>query len=248
MKSLPLQLHVTVPHACNYLESRLARSEIVVPPHLVKTPVYSQLIQQGFRRSGQYTYRPACEDCQACVAIRVSVQLFQPNRTQERLMRRLADLDVRVGSAGDLRFDEAHYALYRHYQQTRHAGGGMDEDGQEQYEQFLLTSMADTSLVEFYAPDSVAGGDEMSLKMVSVVDFVNDGLSAVYTFFDPDDVKTSWGTYGVLWQIAYAKALGLPYVYLGYWIADCQKMSYKTRFKPFELLSSEGVWVEDALF
>lgn len=238
-KTFSLSLSVTAPYPCSYLENRTACSQIVSPAHIVKTPIYEQLIQQGFRRSGQFTYRPHCDECQACTSIRVPVASFVPNRSQKRLMRRLPHLEIKVS---ELYFNEAHYKLYSHYQQVRHAGGGMDKDGREAYEQFLLTSLVDTYLVEFYVPASHLK-NEMCLKMVSVIDVVDTGLSAVYTFFDPNDPHVSWGTYGVLWLIEYAKALGLPYVYLGYWIEDCRKMTYKTRFKPFELLTSQG-WGE----
>ncbi|MGA7951743.1 MAG: arginyltransferase [Thiobacillaceae bacterium] len=227
-----VQFYLTAVYPCSYLPLREARSQVATPAHLISSAVYSQLIQAGFRRSGQFTYRPQCGGCQACVPVRVRAADFEPSRSQKRCLRRNRNLETRVLP---LAFVEEHYALYRKYQRDRHAGGGMDQDNADQYSQFLLASHVDSSLVEF----RING----RLVMVSVVDRVKDGLSAVYTFFDPDDEKSSPGVYSVLWLIERSRQLGLPYVYLGYWISESRKMSYKKHYRPLEGLI-EGRWRE----
>lgn len=226
-----LQFYLTSPYPCSYLANREARSMVAAPAYLVDTPTYSELIKFGFRRSGLFTYRPYCEDCQACTPIRVRANEFQANRTQRRTFKRLDGLEAHFR---ELEFDPEHYALYRRYQSARHPGGGMDQDNQEQFSHFLLQSNVATQLIEFR--------ENGVLRMVSVVDFLADGLSSVYTFFEPDMQNAGFGTYNILWQINHAKELGLPYVYLGYWIEQCQKMSYKRNYGPAEVLR-EGEWL-----
>jgi len=233
LKELPifrLQFYLTAPYPCSYMPARMARSQVAAPGSLVDTVVYSELVRLGFRRSGQHVYRPRCDTCSACTPVRVPVADFRPSRSQRRCQQRNGDLAMRLRP---LVFEEGHYRLYRRYQQARHAGGGMDQDDREQYRGFLLQSRVDSALAEFTLDGEVV--------MVSLVDRLLDGLSAVYTFFEPDLASRGLGVYGVLSQIRLAREMNLPYLYLGYWIEDCRKMAYKRAYRPLEALV-DGRW------
>ncbi|MEW5788905.1 MAG: arginyltransferase [Pseudomonadota bacterium] len=225
-----LQFYLTAPYGCSYLTDRQARSQVAAPGGLVDTRVYSELVRLGFRRSGHHVYRPRCDTCQACIPVRVAVADFEPNRAQRRCRVRNADLCMALKP---LVYDEVHYQLYRRYQAARHAGGGMDQDDREQFRSFLLQSRVDSALVEFTLDGEVV--------MVSLVDRLQDGLSAVYTFYEPDLSRRSLGTYGVLAQLRLAREMNLPWLYLGYWIAESGKMAYKQGYQPMEGLL-DGVW------
>lgn len=232
-KDLPifrLQFYLTATYPCSYLPNRLSRSQVAAPANLIDAGVYGELVRLGFRRSGQHVYRPRCDTCRACVSVRVPVAEFEPSRAQRRCLNRNSDLTLRLRP---LVFDEAHYHLYRRYQTARHAGGGMDQDDREQFRAFLLQSRVDSVLAEFSLEGEVV--------MVALVDKLIDGLSAVYTFFEPDHEKRGLGTFGVLSQIRLAREIGLPYVYLGYWIEACKKMAYKRTYRPLEGLL-DGRW------
>lgn len=229
----PLQFYASAPYPCNYLPEQTARSQVATPNHAVQDAAYAELIESGFRRSGLYTYRPRCDQCQACIPLRILVPSFIPTRSQRRAWSQHHNLQTRLL---DLFFSQEHYELFKRYQNSRHANGGMNQDSADQYSEFLLQSHVNTRLVEFR-------NEHGQLKMISVVDVLERALSAVYTFYELDD-RSSYGTYGVLWAIEYAKQLGIAHVYLGYWIANSPKMRYKANFEPNEKLVN-GCWRAD---
>lgn len=222
----------TAPYPCGYLPGRQAVSRVAMPPQAIDEAIYDELIRRGFRRGGEFAYRPVCGECRACVPVRVPAARFAPDRAQRRCLKANRALQARELP---LEFSEEHYLLYRRYQERRHPGGGMDADDREQYARFLLQSQVDTRLIEFRE----AG----RLRMVSLIDVLYDGLSSVYTFFDPDAPAAGLGVYGILWQIRQCLALARPHLYLGYWIRDCRKMNYKSRFRPIEGYI-DGIWQE----
>lgn len=237
MKQRRIQLYTTAEYPCSYLPEQQARSAVVAPHQNLDVSAYSQLVQQGFRRSGEFVYRPACESCNACQSLRVPVGEFAPSRTQRRIWKR--ESTVLEAQLFPAHFEQEQYELYRLYQSVRHPGGNMSQDSAQQYRDFLLSSSVETFIVAFREKNDE--GTHADLRMVSIVDRLLDGLSAVYTFYDPRFSKASYGTYGVLWQIALARRWGLPYAYLGYWIENCAKMRYKQDFRPHEIFR-QGQW------
>lgn len=225
-----LHFYLTAPYPCSYLPEMQSRSQVATPTFLINTVVYSNLVRQGFRRSGTYTYRPRCDDCNACVPLRIPVERFTPNRSQRRAWKQHSGLAATLQPLQD---KPEYYDLYQRYQNARHQGGGMDGDDRESYRNFLLQSHIDSVLVEFR--------EQGALRMVSVIDLLDDGLSSVYTFYDPDLPRTRFGVYNVLWQIELCRKLELDYVYLGYWIEHSRKMAYKTGYQPAEGLTG-GAW------
>lgn len=225
-----LQLYLTAPYSCSYLPERLARSQVATPSFLITPAVYSELVRLGFRRSGSATYRPHCDACQACVPVRIEVASFIPNRSQRRSRQRHIGLKA---SLHTLRDNEEYFVLYQRYQKERHPDGNMQNDSRDQYRNFLLQSHIDSTLVEFR--------ENGELRMVSIIDILDDGLSSVYTFYEPNVAQASFGTYNVLWQIELCRKLQLEYLYLGYWIEGSEKMAYKANFRPLQGLV-QGKW------
>ena len=226
-----LHFYLTAPYPCSYLPDLQARSQVATPAFLIDNTVYSELVRHGFRRSGTYTYRPRCDNCNACVPLRVLAKQFNSNRSQRRAWNRHAGLEATLHPLQD---NPEHYDLYQRYQQARHKDGGMDNEDHESYQNFLLQSHVDSMLVEFR--------DQGVLCMVSVIDLLSDGLSSVYTFYEPDLPHASLGIYNVLWQIELCRKLEMEFVYLGYWIARSRKMAFKTQYRPAQGLV-DGEWL-----
>ena len=223
-----LKFHTTQPYPCSYFPERLARAQVAAPDYLINSHAYDQLIQAGFRRSGAFTYRPSCDHCHACIPARILVNEFIPNRSQRRTWKHHQHL---TATSHALYFSPDHFSLYQRYQQKRHSTGGMENDSHAQYQDFLLQSNVNSRLIEFH--------ENEQLDMISIIDKLSDGLSSVYTFFNPDITNASFGTYSILWQIEQCRKFDLPYVYLGYWIKENRKMRYKANFQPLEVLINE---------
>ena len=218
-------------HPCGYWADREARDLVLDPRDPRLAQAYPSALGAGFRRSGGIVYRPHCRGCRACVAVRIPVAEFVPDRSQRRCLKRNADVDARV--VAPERTDE-HLALYRRYLASRHAGGGMDDHGASEFEQFLIGAWNDGRFLELREHDS------HRLLGVAVTDLVEGAMSAVYTFYEPDAAARGLGTLGVLKQIEWAQRDQRSHLYLGYWIAGHPKMDYKRRFQPLEGFDGRG--------
>ncbi|MBB3225480.1 arginine-tRNA-protein transferase [Luteibacter sp. Sphag1AF] len=232
MSSDRVRLFQTLPHACGYYADRTAQNLVVDPgaPHLDR--LYGGALSKGFRRAGGHLYLPRCGECQACVPCRIDIERFEPDRSQRRCLKRNADLRVVETGPG---FTEERHALYARYLQSRHPGGGMDAADTEDFQRFLVAPWSPTVFVEFRQ------GDE--LKGVAVTDICLGGASAVYTFFAPEEPARSLGTYGILQQVELARRRGIPYLYLGFWIAGHPKMDYKSRFNALQIRQNNH-WID----
>lgn len=226
--TLELRLFQSVPHSCGYWPLRTARDLVMDPDDPRLATLYPHALDWGFRRSGNLLYRPHCPDCRACVPVRIDCAAFAPRRKHRRCLARNADL--RCAVVPGQRSDEQ-LALYQRYLGARHRGGGMDSHGAVDYERFLLSDWSRTVFLEIRGPDAT-GHD--ALLAVAVTDVASNGLSAVYTYYDPDCSARGLGTYAILQQIDWARRRGLPHLYLGYWINGHAKMDYKRRFPALE--------------
>lgn len=222
-----LRFFQTSAHDCSYLEGQQAATVFMDPEQPLTARLYSRLITAGFRRSGTHLYRPACAHCQACISCRVRVREFIPGKRFKRIWRRNLDIVSREVTAAALDSPEF-YELYARYITLRHADGDMYPPSREQFASFIQASTPTSHVHAFYVQEQ--------LLAVCVLDELDHGLSAMYTFFEPDLPERSLGVYVILWQIEKARRLNLPYLYLGYWIKDCNKMRYKTEYRPLELL------------
>ena len=227
----PQFFYTTAPLPCPYLPGRTERKIVTELSGTEAEALHERLSRAGFRRSHNIAYAPVCPGCQACVPIRVVSEEFTPDRTQRRILRANADLTI---SEMPARATAEQFTLFQRYQKTRHADGDMAAMGYYDYRAMIEDTPISTGILEFRdAQDRLVGA--------CLTDWLADGLSAVYSFFDTDEDKRSLGTFAVLWLIGRARSLGLPYVYLGYWVPESRKMAYKARFRPSEILIS-GAW------
>lgn len=223
-----IKLYLSTAHPCSYLDDEMAHTAFIDPQIDMSMLLYSALAQQGFRRSGRMVYRQHCEDCKQCLSVRIPVDAFKSRRIHRRVLKANSDISIQEETVSD---DPELYKLYQRYTAARHEDGEMKNSTLEEYLNFLTTSWSDTRFMVMRLHGNPVG--------VAVTDVLHDGLSAVYTFFDPDMPKRSLGTFGILQQIELAKTYGLPYLYLGFWVRDCQKMSYKTDYRPLQIYSED---------
>ncbi|TWH06002.1 MULTISPECIES: arginyltransferase [Pseudoxanthomonas] len=235
-----LRLYQTGSHPCGYWPEREARDLVLDPRDPRLGLVYPQALEWGFRRSGDIVYRPSCAACRACVAVRIPVQRFQPDRSQRRCLRRNADISARIVPA---RRTDEHFDLYHRYLLARHRDGGMDDHGTAEFDQFLVGAWSDTRFLELREPPAPGSSGPGRLLAVAVTDRAPHGLSAVYTFYEPEEAARGLGTLAILRQLEWARREGLAHLYLGYWIDGHAKMDYKRRFRPLEAFDGRG-WRE----
>jgi len=218
-----LGFYATPPHECNYLPDREAVTLFADPRFPKNTRLYSALADCGFRRSGEHLYIPHCSGCSSCVPVRIPVREFVPSRGQLRTWRHNQDVEIVRKPAA---FDAEHFALYRRYLGQRHAGGGMDNPSEANYMEFLCATWSETVFFEMRVKERLAA--------VAVTDVMQNGLSAVYSFYDPGLCRRSLGRFSILFQIEEARRRELEWLYLGYWIKQCRKMNYKAEYHPLE--------------
>ena len=218
-----LNFFASTAEPCSYLDNRNAVSAFANPHVDMDMRTYNELIQHGFRRSGSYVYRPHCPSCQECVSVRIPLKKQEFTRNEQRIMRRNSDFKVTCSKG---RFRNEHFDLYRRYINSRHNDGSMANPSKADYHRFLICDWTDTMFIEFRL--------NKQLIAVAVSDILSTGLSAVYTFFDPEYAVRSPGHLAILAQIKEAQSRDLDYLYLGYWIEECNKMSYKRRYNPLE--------------
>ncbi|MEO6077047.1 MAG: arginyltransferase [Dokdonella sp.] len=230
MRSQTVRLFQTLPHDCGYFADRTAQNLVIDPAAPNLAQVYDNALTRGYRRAGNHVYMPRCAACNACTPVRVPVTMFKPNRSQRRCLALNTDVQMAITKAG---YSDERFALYQRYLSSRHSGGGMDDATPDDFEKFLYTDWSPTCFIEFRL--------DATLIAVAVTDACSNGLSAVYSWFDPDLLGRSLGTLAILSQITLARANKLDHLYLGFWIAGHPKMDYKARYRPLEALRN-GVW------
>ncbi len=235
MSSNAYQLGLSKTFPCNYLPDQQERLLIAIDERLHNSESYQWLMTQGFRRSGDQSYRPHCINCKACQSIRILVNDFKPSKSQKRVIKRNKTLIIRKSS----RLKNSYYALFETYINTLHQDGSMYPASFEQYQSFLNSSLTEQLFIESWLPASETHPEK--LLCVAVTDVLSNALSAVYTFYHPDYNRNSLGVFSILSQVKLSKEMALPYLYLGYQIDDCQKMNYKNKYLPFERFI-EGQW------
>lgn len=219
----PIRLFETVVDDCPYLADKKSASILVDPDHQVDSTLFTMLSRSGFRRSGDMLYSPKCPDCNACVSVRIPVARFKASRSQKRVWRKNVDLTVTVE---DVDFQQQHFDLYLKYQRFRHPESSMCDADPDKYIGFIDSYFSRSKFLCFRQADQLIG--------ISVLDQFEGGLSAVYTFFDPELSQRSIGTYAILYMIKLCRVRDIPFVYLGYWIDGSEKMDYKRKFKPLQ--------------
>lgn len=230
-----LKFYLTPEHDCSYFHERKATTLFVDPRREFNSNRFATLTENGFRRSGDYIYRPHCSECNACESLRIPIKTFKPSQSHKRITKKNEDLIVILTKPA---FSKEHFDLYRRYIDIRHRDGDMYPASEAQYRSFLLTEIETARLIEFRHREN----DQ--LLAISVIDIFTSSLSAIYTFFEPDESARSLGTYAILWQLAYCQKTDLSYLYLGYYIKDSKKMSYKNKFRPFQIYRNEQ-WVDN---
>ncbi|MDH5518683.1 MAG: arginyltransferase [Gammaproteobacteria bacterium] len=219
--------YLTVEHSCAYFADRICQNVIPDPNIAMQAEFYEQLGMVGFRRSGDHIYRPHCPQCSACVPVRIKVADFLPNRSQRRCLKQNSDISVKPVAA---EYNDEFFALYKKYLNQRHGDGEMKNPSADDFKHFLICDWSHTHFLEFR--------ENEQLLAVAVIDKIHNGLSAVYTFYDPEHARRGLGTYAILQQIRHCKNHRAPYLYLGYWIEQHPKMQYKINFDAIEAFQS----------
>lgn len=228
-----LGFYATPAHECSYLPDREAITIFADPRFPKNTRLYSALADCGFRRSGEHLYMPNCKNCNSCISVRIPVADFILSRNQQRTWNKNRDIVVTTLPP---KYREEHFLLYKKYLESRHRGGGMDDPKPENYMDFLTSQWSETVFFEMRLEDKLVG--------IAVADIMENAMSAVYTFFDPDFNNRSLGRFAVLYQLEQAKIMGLRWLYLGYWIEECKKMNYKNEYQPLEYFVG-NVWISN---
>ncbi|HTV85867.1 MAG TPA: arginyltransferase [Dyella sp.] len=229
MRSDHVRLFQTLPHSCGYFAGRTAQNLVIDPAAPQLDRLYGAALEHGFRRAGGHLYFPHCPGCHACTPCRIDVAHFRPDRSQRRCLKRNDDLTVTERMAG---YNSERHALYSRYLRTRHPGGGMDEAEASDFRRFLTAPWSPTLFLEMHLRDR--------LLAVAVTDVCATGISAVYTFYDPDEAQRGLGTFAILQQVEVARRNGIAWVYLGFWIDGHPKMDYKRRFQPLQVRTMDG--------